>query len=164
MKPSHKWLKVRSLEAVSWSRFIIHDDAMANDIPTLDFKKDLGVWITSSLSFTHHHAPAAKKGFTVLNMIKRTFLRNNRDDFRQLFVTWTRPLLENVNSVVPLKTANGYKLFRESTTRSYSICQWSAKVSLWGKVATPRPLSSWHSSSARRLDSYVSFLHRKSSP
>ena len=68
-----------SLGGASGNRFIIHDGVAANDIPTLDLKKDLGVWITSSLSFTHHHALAAKKGFTVLNMIKRTSPRINRN-------------------------------------------------------------------------------------
>ena len=89
-----------SLGGASGNRFIIHDGATANDIPTLDLKKDLGVWITSSLSFIHHHALAAKKGFTVLNMIRRIFPRTNRDDFQQLYATYVRPLLEYASSVV----------------------------------------------------------------
>ena len=89
-----------SLGGASGNRFIIHDGAAANDIPTLDLKKDLGVWITSSLSFTHHHALAANKGFTGLNMIRRTFPRINRDDFQQLYATYVRPLLEYASSVI----------------------------------------------------------------
>ena len=51
-----------SLEGASENRFSIHDSAMATDILTLDLKKDLCIWITSSLSFTHPHALAAEKG------------------------------------------------------------------------------------------------------
>ena len=89
-----------SLGGAPGNRFIIHDGATVNDIPTLDLKKDLGVWITSSLSFTHHHALAAKKGFTVLNIIRRTFPRISRDDFQQLYATYVRFFSEYANSVV----------------------------------------------------------------
>ena len=88
------------LGGASGNRFIIHDGAAANDIPTLDLKKDLGVWITSSLSFTHRHALAAKRSFTVLNMIRRTFPRINRDDFQRIYATYVRPLLGYASSVV----------------------------------------------------------------
>ena len=88
-----------SLGGASGNRSIIHVGAVANDLPILDLKKDLGVWITSSLSFTRHHALTAKKGFTVLNMIRRTFPRINRDDFEQLYATYVRPFLEYASSI-----------------------------------------------------------------
>ena len=115
-----------SLGGASGNRFIIHDGATANDIPTLDLKKDLGVWITSSLSFTHHHALAAKKGFTVLNMIRRTFPRINRDDFQQLYATYVRPLLEYASSVVHSglqMDVNSLERVQRAATRSVSGLQ-----------------------------------------
>ena len=111
------------------------------------------------LPILHHHALAAKKGFTVLNMIRRTFPRVNRDDFQQLYASpGIRQLCRS------LRTANGYKLFGESTMRSHLVCQWLATVSLWGKVTTPQHLSSWHSLSPWWLDPSVSSLRRESSP
>ena len=89
-----------SLGGTSANRFIIHDGTKASDIPTLDLKKDLGVWIASNFSFRHHHSLAAKKGFGLLNIIKRTFPRISRDDFEQLYATYVRPLLEYASSVV----------------------------------------------------------------
>ena len=89
-----------SLGGNSANRFIIHDGTKASDIPTLDLKKDLGVWIASNFSFKHHHSLAAKKGFGLLNMIKRTFPRISRDDFEQLYATYARPFLDYAGSVV----------------------------------------------------------------
>ena len=60
----------------------------------------LNVWIASSFSFKHHHSLAAKKGFGLLNMIKRTFPRISRDDVEQLYATYVQPLLEYASSVV----------------------------------------------------------------
>ena len=88
------------LGGTSGNRFIIHDGTKASDIPTLDLKKDLGVWIASNFSFKHHLSLAAKKGFGLLNMIKRTFPRINRDDFEQLYATYVRLLLEYASFVV----------------------------------------------------------------
>ena len=88
-----------SLGGTSANRFIIHDGTKASDIPTLDLKKDLGVWIASNFSFKHHSL-AAKKGFGLLNMIKRTFTRISRDDFKQLYDTHVRSLLEYASFVV----------------------------------------------------------------
>ena len=89
-----------SLEGTKANRFIIHDGTKASDIPTLDLRKGLGVWIASNFSFKHHHSLAPNKGFCLVNMIKRTFPRISCDDFKQLYATYVRPLLEYVSSFV----------------------------------------------------------------
>ena len=89
-----------SLEGTSVNRFIIHDGTNASDIPTFDLKKDLCIRIASSFSFKHYRSLAAKKGFGLPNMIKRTFPRISPDDFEQLCATHVRPLLEYASSVV----------------------------------------------------------------
>ena len=74
--------------------------AWTSDIPTLNLKKNSGVWIASNFSFKRHHSLALKRGFDLLNMIKRTFPRISRDDFEQLYATNVRSLLEYTSSVV----------------------------------------------------------------
>ena len=106
-----------SLGGTSANRFIIHDGTKASDIPTLELKKDLGVWIASNFSFKHHHSLAAKKGFGLLNMIKRTFPRISRDDFEQLYATYVRPLLEYASSVIHTGLQTD-KLFLESVQQT----------------------------------------------
>ena len=152
-----------SLEGASGNRFIIHDGAAANDIPTLDLKKDLGVWITSSLFFTHHHALAAKKGFTVLNMIRRTFPRINRDDFQQLYATYVRPLLEYASSVVHSGLQMDINCWREYNAQLLDLSVACNSILMRKRMLPPQHLSSWHSSSAWWLDSYFSSLRRESS-
>ena len=51
-------------------------------------------------SLAAHHALAARTCFTVLNTIRITFTRINRDDFQQLYATYVPPLLEYASSVV----------------------------------------------------------------
>ena len=70
-----------SLGGTPANRIILHNGTIGSDNLTLELKKDLGVWITSSFSFINQHSMAGKKGFSVLNMIKRTFPRINRVDF-----------------------------------------------------------------------------------
>ena len=89
-----------SLGGTSANRFIIHDGTMASDIPTLRPQERSGCLDCIQFSFKHHHSLAAKKGFGVLNMIKRTLPRISRDDFEQLYATYVRPLLEYASSFV----------------------------------------------------------------
>ena len=89
-----------SLGGTSANRFIIYDGTKASDIPTLDLKKDLSVWIAFSFSFKHHHSLVAKKGYGLLNMMKGAFSRISHDDFEQLYATYVRPSLEYASSVV----------------------------------------------------------------
>ena len=89
-----------SLRGTSANRLIIQCGTTAIDIPTLDLKKDLSVWIKSSFSFKNHNSLAAKKGFGVLNMLKRTCPRIDRDDFELLYATYVRALLEYASSDV----------------------------------------------------------------
>ncbi|MBM6549301.1 hypothetical protein H7673_10610 [Streptococcus dysgalactiae subsp. equisimilis] len=89
-----------SLGGQSSNRFVIHDDLGTQDIETLDVKKDLGVWLSSSLKFSLHHQVASKKAFAVLNMIRRTFPRIKPGDFITLYGVYVRPLLEYANTVV----------------------------------------------------------------
>ena len=69
-------------------------------IASVTTKKELGVLFTSSLSFSDHHLAAAKKGFAVLAMIKRTFPRIQARDFHTLYGVYVRPLLEYASQVV----------------------------------------------------------------
>ena len=69
-------------------------------ITSVTTKKELGVLFTSSLSFSDHHLAAAKKGFAVLAMIKRTFPRIQANDFHALYGVYVRPLLEYASQVV----------------------------------------------------------------
>ena len=121
------------LEAPRRIDSFIHDGTKASDIPTLDLKKDLGVWIAFNFSSKHHHSLAAKKVFGLLNTIKRSFPRINRDEFEQLYATYVRPLVEYASSVVHIglqkdilcservqRTAT--RLVRGIRTYPYSCC------------------------------------------
>ena len=69
-------------------------------IPKPDRKKDLGIWLSSSMSFSHHHEVAAKKAFATLHMIKRSFHRISPKDFQTLYSVYVRPILEYASQVV----------------------------------------------------------------
>ena len=68
-------------------------------IAQTDLTKDLGVWLSSNLSFSMHHATVAKQAFKVLHMIRRTFQHINAVDFAFLYGTYVRPILEYCNQV-----------------------------------------------------------------
>ncbi|MBM6549284.1 reverse transcriptase family protein [Streptococcus dysgalactiae] len=89
-----------SLGGQSSNGFVIHDDLGTQDIETLNVKKDLGVWLSSSLKFSLHHQAASKKAFAILNMIRRTFPRIKPVDFITLYGVYVRPLLEYGNTFV----------------------------------------------------------------
>ncbi|MGL5085530.1 MAG: RNA-directed DNA polymerase [Clostridium sp.] len=61
--------------------------------------KDLGVWLSSNLSFSMHHATVAKQAFKVLHMIRRTFKHIDAVDFAFLYGTYVRPILEYCSQV-----------------------------------------------------------------
>ena len=98
-KPSQKCSHL-SLGVTTANRFIIHDGAMASDIPTPYLEKGVGVWTASRSFFNHHHSLAGKVGFSALNIIKVTFPRINRDDFKQLHVIYCWLILEYASSVI----------------------------------------------------------------
>ncbi|KAA3676029.1 uncharacterized protein DEA37_0011181 [Paragonimus westermani] len=89
-----------SLGGDSGNAFMIHSASGTVDIMRIDLKKDLGIWLSSNLSFTYHHEMAAKKGFAALMMIRRTFPRMDKNAFQTLYGTYIRPLLEYANQVV----------------------------------------------------------------
>lgn len=61
--------------------------------------KDLGVWLSSNLSFSSHHATVAKQALKVLHMIRRTFQHIDAVDFHFLYGTSVRLILEYCNQV-----------------------------------------------------------------
>ena len=80
--------------------FLLHNQGTTVDIPKNEVKKDLGIWLSSSLSFSHHHQLAAQRGYSVWSMIKRAFPRIDPEDFKTLFGVHVRPLLEYASQVV----------------------------------------------------------------
>ena len=65
-----------------------------------DSIKDFGIYLSSNLTFTQHHDIAAEKGYAVVNMLRRTFPRITKADFKFLFSTYVRPILEYASQVV----------------------------------------------------------------
>ena len=49
----------------SGNAFVLHDESKMVTVPKEEMKKDLGIWLSSNLSFSHHHQLAAKRGFSV---------------------------------------------------------------------------------------------------
>ncbi|KER25013.1 hypothetical protein T265_07464 [Opisthorchis viverrini] len=66
----------------------------------IDAKKDLGIWVSSNLSFSLHHEKSAQKAFSILWMIRRTFSRITRINFQILYGAYVRPLLGYANQGV----------------------------------------------------------------
>ncbi|KAF7235965.1 hypothetical protein EG68_11520 [Paragonimus skrjabini miyazakii] len=89
-----------SLGGDSGNAFMIHSALGTTDIMKIDLKKDLGIWLSSNLSFAHHHEMAAKKGFAPLRMIKRIFPRIDKKAFQTLYGVYIRPLPEYADQVV----------------------------------------------------------------
>ncbi|GAA57311.1 hypothetical protein CLF_112516 [Clonorchis sinensis] len=89
-----------SFEGDSANSFVMHGEKGPEDITRIDAKKDLGIWLSSSLSFSLHLEKSAQKAFAVLRMIRRTFSRITRTDFQILYGAYVRPLLEYANPVV----------------------------------------------------------------
>ena len=84
----------------SGNAFALHNEDNTVVVPKDEVKKDLGIWLSSNLSFSHHHQLAAKRGYSVWGMIRRAFPRIDPDDFRTLFGVYVRPLLEYASQVV----------------------------------------------------------------
>ncbi|GAA54608.1 hypothetical protein CLF_104199 [Clonorchis sinensis] len=62
------------------------------DTTRIDAKKDLGIWLSSNMSFSVHHEKSAEKAFAVLRMTQRTFTRITRLDFQIHYGANVRPL------------------------------------------------------------------------
>ena len=139
------------LGSTSANPFIIHDGTMASDIPRLDLKKVLGVWITSSY-FSSIITLAAKKGFGVLNMIKWTFSRNSRDYFEQLYTAYVRPLLEYVSSVVHTGLQTDILCLEKVQRTAACLVRGSHMYPYSERWMLLIPLFPWYSSSTWRPD------------
>ena len=61
--------------------------------PTLE-QKDLGVWITISMTFSVHCHKSANKANQALGMIKRNFKYISKSSLMMLYKTFVRPHLE----------------------------------------------------------------------
>jgi hypothetical protein len=84
----------------SRNAFVIHGEDGHLEIPKVDIKKDLGIWLSSNISFSFHHQKATHKAYVTLRMIKRTFPRISPANFQMLYGVYVRPLLEYANQVV----------------------------------------------------------------
>ena len=85
--------------------------------------KDLGIYMTSNLSFSLHHETIAKKGFAIVNMLRRAFPRQSKTDFKFLFGTYVRPALEYASQVVNpalVKDANAIEKVQRRATKIVS--------------------------------------------
>ncbi|KER26628.1 hypothetical protein T265_06133 [Opisthorchis viverrini] len=78
----------------------MHGEKGPKNIMRIDAKKDLGIWVSSYLSFTLHHEKSAQKAVAIMRMIRRTFSRITRMDFQILYGAYVGPLLECANQVV----------------------------------------------------------------
>jgi ribonuclease P/MRP protein subunit RPP40 len=84
----------------SGNAYVMHGENGPEGINTSDTKKELGIWLSSNMSFSLHHEKSAQKALTVLRMIRRTFPRITSADFKTLYGVYVRPLLEYANQVV----------------------------------------------------------------
>ncbi|GAA50362.1 hypothetical protein CLF_104422 [Clonorchis sinensis] len=78
----------------------MHGEKGPEDITRIDAKKDLGIWLSPKPSFSPHLEKSAQKAFAVLRMIRRSFSRITRMNFRILYGACVRSLLEYANPVV----------------------------------------------------------------
>ncbi|GAA32812.2 hypothetical protein CLF_104851 [Clonorchis sinensis] len=78
----------------------MHGEKEPEDITGIDAKKDLGIWVSSNMSFPLHHEKSAKKVFFVLRMTGRIFSRTTQKEFQVLYWVYVRPLFEYANQVV----------------------------------------------------------------
>ena len=69
-------------------------------IQRVDQHKILGFWLCSNLSFSSHQQKASKSAFRVLNFIRRSFPQISKEDFKLLYGTYIRPLLEYGSQIV----------------------------------------------------------------
>ena len=63
-------------------------------LPETTRQKVLWFWIYDNLYPSYHHQKASKAAFCVLKMLHRSFLIMGKEDFRFLFSTYIRPILE----------------------------------------------------------------------
>ena len=98
----HEWfqtwqlnLAVEKCEGISFKKETDHifsiDDA---PIPKSTKLKDLGVWVSNDLKFSHHCTIVAKKAHQRCNLIFRTFLCRDPEFLINMFNIYVRPLLE----------------------------------------------------------------------
>ncbi|KER23639.1 hypothetical protein T265_08534 [Opisthorchis viverrini] len=108
-----------SLEGDSANAFVVHGEKGPENIMRIDAKKDLGIWVSSNLSFSLHHEKQAQKAFAILRMIRRTS-RITRMDFHILYGAYVRPVLEYANQVVHsgrTKDVTFIERFKRAATR-----------------------------------------------
>jgi hypothetical protein len=68
-------------------------------IPTVDERKDLGVWMTPNLSPSLMCLHSAKKAIRMVHLLHRTFPSIDPRSFITLYSSFVRPLLEHCNFV-----------------------------------------------------------------
>ncbi|KAG5453171.1 hypothetical protein CSKR_202418 [Clonorchis sinensis] len=86
----------------SANSFVMYGEKGPEDIMRIDAKEDLGIWLSSNMSFSLHHEKWAQKAFTVLRMIRRNFSRISRMEFQILYGAQVRSLRNYANQVVYL--------------------------------------------------------------
>ena len=84
----------------SGNAFYFLNDDPPSLITKKDIMKDLGVILASNMSLSLHHESISKKGFALVNQLKRAFPTISRMDFKFLYGTYVRPSLEYASQVV----------------------------------------------------------------
>ena len=98
----HEWfgvwqlnLAVEKCEMISFTKYSGQNfDINGSRIPETTKLKDLGVWVSNDLKFSHHCNLVAKRANQRSNLIFRTFLCRNPDFLMNLFNIYVRPIVE----------------------------------------------------------------------
>ncbi|GAA51984.1 dipeptidyl peptidase 2, partial [Clonorchis sinensis] len=85
------------------------------EITRIYAKKDLGIQLSSNMSFSLHHEKSAQNAFAVLWMIRRTFYRITRMDFQILNGAYVSPLL-NMQTKLSTQDARKTQLLQGVTS------------------------------------------------
>lgn len=81
----------------------------ATTLVRVDRHKVLGFWFNSDLLTLHHHQPARKMSFCVLNLIHSSATHKPTDCFHMIYENFVRP---SKNTVVRSRTSTSPKVER----------------------------------------------------
>ena len=82
-------------QAISWNWTLLRVTHLSNkELKSVRSCKDLGVYVSSDLSWSNHVDAIVNKANKVLGLLKRTVGNNNREIFSMLYKSLVRPILE----------------------------------------------------------------------
>ncbi|GAA57631.1 hypothetical protein CLF_112995 [Clonorchis sinensis] len=90
----------RRYKADAANSLVVHGEKGPEDTTRIDAEEDQGIWLSPNMSFSLHLEKSAQKAFAVLRMIRRTFSRITRTDFKIIYGAYVRPPVEYANPVV----------------------------------------------------------------